>query len=163
MSSKAQHRREIVRLLTSAVQQFVNQVTLFQSSIAERLQLNPIDLFALYILQKGEATKPSELARALRVPSGTATKIVDRLEKGGFVARSRSLSDRRGVALHLVSERIASIEGMYRGMAEHFNSFIGAASEAELRFLLDFLNSSSEVASREQRDAPRGSFQDATS
>jgi DNA-binding MarR family transcriptional regulator len=156
LSRKVQTRREIVGKLAGAVQQFVNRVTLFQSSIAERLQLNPVDLFALFILQKGEATKPSELARALRVPSGTATKIVDRLEKGGFVVRSRSLTDRRGVLLRLVPERIASIELMYQGMGEHFNSFIARASERELRFLLDFLNSSSEAAIREQRDAPLG-------
>lgn len=154
MSSKGQTRREIVRELTGAVQQFVNRVTLFQSSIAERLRLNPVDLFALFILQKGEATKPSELSRALRVPSGTATKIIDRLEKGGFVVRSRSLSDRRGVLLRLVPDRIASIELMYRGMGEHFNAFIASASDRDLRFLLDFLNSSSEAAIREQLDAP---------
>jgi DNA-binding MarR family transcriptional regulator len=155
LSTKGQTRAEILQLLPATVQRFVNRVTLFQSSVAERLGINPIDLFALFLLRSGESKKPSELARALQVPSGTATKIVDRLEQRGIVIRSHDPSDRRGIILNVVPERIALIEEMYAGMAEHLNAVVQSASDGQLRFLLEFLNSSSEAAAEEQQQPHR--------
>jgi DNA-binding MarR family transcriptional regulator len=151
MSRISKTRSRILQSLPRAVQYFVNRTSLFQAAVAERLNLNLVDLFALLVLNSGEATKPSELARLLEVPSGTASKILDRLERGGFVARSHDMEDRRGILLRVVPERIADVQSLYKSMSEYFGSIVAQASDKELRFLLSFLDSGSEASQRAAR------------
>ena len=52
-------------------------------------------------LQRGIATTPFELSKLLGIDTGLMTRMLDKLETKGLLARSRSVEDRRVVNLHL--------------------------------------------------------------
>jgi DNA-binding MarR family transcriptional regulator len=55
----------------------------------------------ILMLSCGRAQTPYELSRAMSYDSGSMTRMLDRLEKKGFIARTRSDADRRMVKLEL--------------------------------------------------------------
>ncbi|WP_233239006.1 MarR family winged helix-turn-helix transcriptional regulator [Bordetella sp. LUAb4] len=54
-------------------------------------------------LRRGEASTPFELSKQLRFDSGSMTRMLDKLETKGLIARQRSVEDRRVVNL-LITE-----------------------------------------------------------
>lgn len=76
--------------------------------LAERMDraVKPLGLTApqigiVLLLSHKRATTPFELSRAMSYDSGSMTRMLDRLEKKGFIARTRSETDRRVVKLEL--------------------------------------------------------------
>ncbi|WP_277186735.1 MarR family winged helix-turn-helix transcriptional regulator [Caballeronia sp. BR00000012568055] len=68
--------------------------------------LKPLDLTSRQIgvvlmLASGRARTPQELSREMSYDSGSMTRMLDRLEKKGFLSRTRSDADRRIVELSL--------------------------------------------------------------
>ncbi|WP_233838173.1 MarR family winged helix-turn-helix transcriptional regulator [Paraburkholderia sp. ZP32-5] len=61
-------------------------------------------------LQRGIATTPFELSKLLGIDTGLMTRMLDKLETKGLLARSRSVEDRRVVNLHLTrkGEQVAA-------------------------------------------------------
>jgi DNA-binding MarR family transcriptional regulator len=55
----------------------------------------------LWTLELQETVGLGELARMLGVTSSTATELVDRLVRGGYISRRQSAEDRRQVTLSL--------------------------------------------------------------
>jgi DNA-binding MarR family transcriptional regulator len=68
------------------------------------LGLTAQQISVILLLSSGRAGTPLELSRALSYDSGSMTRMLDRLEKKGFVARSRSDADRRMVRLELTPQ-----------------------------------------------------------
>jgi len=52
-------------------------------------------------MSRGAASTPFELAKLLGIDTGLMTRMLDKLEKQGLLARVRSVEDRRVVNLHL--------------------------------------------------------------
>src|SRR5690606_5899996 len=83
-----------------------------QRHIEKRVQ--PLELTALQwapllLLAKGKGTTAAELARWMEIDPGAMTRMLDRLEAKGLVARARSATDRRAITLELTAEGAAAI------------------------------------------------------
>ncbi len=78
----------------------------------------------------------TELADAVLLSRSGVTRLVDRLEKGGLVARCRVASDGRGVAARLTEaglDRLRTASRTHlRGVGQHF---VDRLDEADLRIL----------------------------
>ena len=78
----------------------------------------------------------TELADAVLLSRSGVTRLVDRLEKNGLVARCRVASDGRGVAARLTEaglDRLRTASRTHlRGVAQHF---VNRLDEADLRTL----------------------------
>ena len=74
-------------------------------------KFNLSDLVVADLLVRQGTCIMSDVARALGSPLSTATTVVDRLVKGGWVARARAETDRRSVRLSLTAEgrRLAAL------------------------------------------------------
>ena len=68
------------------------------------LGLTPQQIGVMFQLSKGLARTPQELSRALAYDSGSMTRMLDRLEAKGFIARSRCEQVRRVVVVDLTDE-----------------------------------------------------------
>jgi len=55
-------------------------------------------------ISRGAAGTPFELAKLLGIDTGLMTRMLDKLEKQGLLARVRSVEDRRVVNLHLTEK-----------------------------------------------------------
>ncbi|MGO4808670.1 MarR family winged helix-turn-helix transcriptional regulator [Cupriavidus sp. 2MCAB6] len=64
----------------------------------------------LLLLTRGEAHTPFEMSKLLCIDSGLMTRMLDKLESKGLLARSRSVDDRRMVNLTLTEKGMAVAE-----------------------------------------------------
>jgi DNA-binding MarR family transcriptional regulator len=68
------------------------------------LGLTAQQIGVILMLSSRRASTPFELSRAMSYDSGSMTRLLDRLEKKGFVVRTRSDADRRMVKLELTPQ-----------------------------------------------------------
>ena len=80
--------------------------------------LSPHQARALRVIAESDGTRPSDLARALRIAPRSATEVVDDLAAKGLVRREPSPSDRRAVLVLLTDQgRDRFLEEIF-GLAE---------------------------------------------
>jgi DNA-binding MarR family transcriptional regulator len=83
----------------------VFQVVHGYSKRAERVAgLTGPQLWAIKVLAESSPIRVSDLAKRMYLHPSTVVGILDRLESRGLAARSRSLSDRRAVAVALTAK-----------------------------------------------------------
>ena len=68
------------------------------------LGLTSSQIGVILLLWFGRARTPFEMSRALSYDTGSMTRMLDRLEKKGFIERRRSSEDRRVVELALTAQ-----------------------------------------------------------
>lgn len=113
---------------------------LLQSRIAAERALHPTDLQAIHVLGRSGGATAGALAEALGVTSGGATAVVDRLVRGGYVARTRDPSDRRRVLLTLVpGEALEALRDGYAEIDERLDALLGARSAEDKAVVAAFL------------------------
>ena len=93
----------------------------------------------LIIMAQFAVDTPAELCRHLSLDSGAMTRMLDRLEQKGFLARKRSEGDRRQVQLVLTVDGQALADRLPYIGAEAMNELAGAISAQELDTLEQIL------------------------
>jgi DNA-binding MarR family transcriptional regulator len=130
----------------------------YDELVAARLGINRTDLRCLDLLHETGTLTAGQLAQGSGLTSGAATRMLDRLERVGYVRRLSDSSDRRRVLVELTprARKLA---------AELYGSFEGARSELwryrpeDLALLRDFLEGGRRMyekrAARLQTSGPR--------
>ncbi len=94
-------------------------------------------LFALYDAPD-QRLRMNELASAIVLSRSGLTRLVDRLEAEGLLARERSASDRRGAFAVLTEKGVEAMREAWpiyaRGIEEHFARFL---SDEEVRLVTE--------------------------
>jgi DNA-binding MarR family transcriptional regulator len=115
----------------------------FDQAVASALEIGPSDLRALWVLATGPASA-GDLSVRLGLTTGSVTALIDRLVRGGFVARETPRDDRRrvivrldpGVADHL--QRVtSSLSGPVAAAGRTLNGEHRAVVEVTLQLLAD--------------------------
>jgi DNA-binding MarR family transcriptional regulator len=70
----------------------------------KELDITTQQMGILLSMRRGVATTPFELSKLLGIDTGLMTRMLDKLERKGLLARSRSTEDRRVVNLKLTKE-----------------------------------------------------------
>src|SRR5262249_36618208 len=116
------------------------QLSLLNHRVGARLEVKDIDLDCLDLIDLRGPLSPSALARYAGLHPATITGILDRLERGGWVARDRDPSDRRAVLVRARRDRAAEVFRLFAGMSSSMDRICAEYSEAELELLVDFLH-----------------------
>jgi DNA-binding MarR family transcriptional regulator len=103
------------------------------------LGLTAQQIGVILMLSCGRATTPFELSRAMSYDSGSMTRMLDRLEKKGLIARSRSDKDRRIVKLELTPQGQHAAAQLPEIGATVLNEQLRGFSDADLGTLIDLL------------------------
>jgi DNA-binding MarR family transcriptional regulator len=141
--------------LQATLTQAVADAILVQQAAADRLGLTLVDFKCLTaLLEQGSATA-GELMQRTGLTSGAVTRMVDRLERAGWVQRTHDTVDRRRVIVEPVKARLGEIEPLFAGMAAGWNTALADYDEAQLKLLLDLFERMRTLA-REQAAAIRG-------
>jgi DNA-binding MarR family transcriptional regulator len=106
----------------------------------EHLGLTTQQIGVILLLSCGRATTPFELSRAMSYDSGSMTRMLDRLEKKGLIARSRSDKDRRIVKLELTAQGQNAASQLPEIGADVLNEQLRGFSSADLTTLIDLLS-----------------------
>jgi DNA-binding MarR family transcriptional regulator len=138
-AGSARHRRRLSAAIKEALRELSIQLSLLNHHVGARVELKDVDLDCLDLISRNGPLSPSALARRAGLHPATMTGIIDRLERGGWVARDRGTSDRRAVLIRALRDRNSELLHLYSGMNTSVDQICAEYSDAELRLLTDFL------------------------
>jgi DNA-binding MarR family transcriptional regulator len=140
--SDARARRQLSRAIKEGLRDVGTQLTRLNHGVGGRLDLKASDLECLDVIVQHGPLSPTALARRTRQHPATLTGILDRLERGGWIARDRDPADRRGVVVRAEGGRGAEVLRLYlvdSGMNAALDEILAGYGEAELAAVADFL------------------------
>ena len=121
------------------------QVWIFQDfkRALKDLDITPAQFSVMKIIAANPGIAQARVAEALCIERARLVQMLDRLERPGYIARMRSLRDRRSHALELTPEGVRLLAQLDVRIAEHERNVvarIGAKGKSELlRLLAPFL------------------------
>ncbi|WP_322410051.1 MarR family transcriptional regulator [Microbacterium invictum] len=115
-------------------------------ALADHMRLRPMDYDAIGHVMDAERDPLGtlELAARLRISPGSATELVDRLEKAGHVRRERSRTDRRRVQVSVTPHAIAQVLGDLGPLFRLLDDLAAGYPPAEQEVIAGFLRGAAE-------------------
>jgi DNA-binding MarR family transcriptional regulator len=152
-------RAELLAKLQRAAQTSTTDGILFHQAVADRVGLHVTDLRCLNVLAQAGPLMAGELGQQLGLgTTGAVTRMVDRLERAGYVRRQVDPRDRRRVIIQPVPERLATIAPHYQSMATAWTDLLGAYSDQQLHLFLDLFDRMHQLSQQQlaslDRDPP---------
>ncbi len=120
------------------------------------LSLSKTEMFTLLLLDRHKEIIMSQIADYINVPMSTATGIVDRLVKKGYLKRDRSDNDRRIVVIQLTEDGQHLLDKFKVSVNKYIDIINQGLTEEEREFLfrimLKVVNLVSESNASEQQE-----------
>jgi DNA-binding MarR family transcriptional regulator len=127
------------RLIAELVQEsrlLTRQLLRYYDAMADQLGLHISDLTCLLILRDRGRAGVGQLATELGLTTGAVSRMVNRLERTGFVRRTPDPDDRRRVTIELTSPSAAV--GLFASQAANITEAAANLTTADLRLLLRY-------------------------
>ena len=153
-------RSELLTRLDGALRKVSAQSVLLSDTVARLVGLNSTDLECLDLLYLSGPATAGRLASHTGLTTGATTAVIDRLERAGYVRRTRDSHDRRVVVVEALPAGIKRIEPMYRRLARAMDQLHGDYDDRQLTVVVDYLSravdlSATHVAWLQRQPKPR--------
>ena len=155
MSSKSyegadavRHRRRLSATIKDSLRELSNQLSLLNHHVGAHVDLKDVDLDCLDLIARHGPLSPSALARRAGLHPATMTGILDRLERGAWVARDRDPSDRRAVVVRALRDRNTELIRLYSAMNTSMDQICAEYGDSELELLADFLRRTADAGQK---------------
>ena len=132
-------RRRLTTAIKESLRELSIQLSLLNHQVGARVELKDVDFDCLELINRHGPLSPGALARRAGLHPATMTGILDRLERGGWVARERDPSDRRAVVVRALRDRNAEVFRLYSGMNNSMDDICAGYADTELELVADFL------------------------
>ncbi|MER6509556.1 MarR family transcriptional regulator [Nonomuraea sp. NPDC001636] len=119
--------------------EFLIAVMLHIEAIADRLGVHHVDVAALILLEMRGPLPVGAISEELGLPSASATRLIDRLEKAGYVRRVRGERDRRTVTVELLEGGMAEYHATRVTSERHLEQIRGQFTQEQLPLMLGLL------------------------
>src|SRR5690242_15523693 len=130
-------RSRLLDELAVVSRRYVAAYALFNQALADRLGLHPTDLQCLNLLTlERDPVTTGRIAGLTGLTTGSATRLVDRLERAGYVVRERDAADRRRVLVVTVPERIAELGRMWERLGGDWMPLFEDLTDTELAVIV---------------------------
>ncbi|MFF4286868.1 MarR family winged helix-turn-helix transcriptional regulator [Streptomyces sp. NPDC001633] len=141
------HRARLYEELSSESRRYLASYVLFNQALADHLGLHPTDVQCLSLLtaEPGPLTV-KQIAEMTGLTTGSATRLVDRLERGGYVARTPDQQDRRRVLVTPVPDRIARVAAVWDDLGRSWQALLDEHTEGELEVLIRHMRRAHELS-----------------
>jgi DNA-binding MarR family transcriptional regulator len=149
-------RRRLIAGIRTGLRAVSIELSLLNRQVGSRLELRDADISCLDLIDRLGPLSPSALARQSGLHPATLTGILDRLERGGWIARERDAADRRAVLIRARRDRNNELLGLYAGMNSALEQICARYSADELRLLEDFLHQVGDAGQRAAADLADG-------
>ncbi|MEV3991912.1 MarR family transcriptional regulator [Streptomyces sp. NPDC049837] len=140
-------RKRLMAELFGEARRYMAAYALFNQALADHLRLHPTDVQCLNLLdlEPGPVTT-GRVAELTGLTTGSATRLVDRLERAGYVTRERDPHDRRRVLVATVPERMAEFGAVWERVGGPWAAMFDTYTEDELAFLTAHMRRTVEVS-----------------
>jgi DNA-binding MarR family transcriptional regulator len=140
-------RRRLTAEIKDSLRALSNQLSLLNHQVGAQLDLKDVDIDCLELITRHGPMSPSALSRRTGLHPATITGILDRLQRGGWVARERDpdATDRRAVTVRALRDRNKEMFQLYSGMNGTMDKICSGYAETELELLAEFLRSTTEA------------------
>jgi DNA-binding MarR family transcriptional regulator len=142
-------RQALLEAVGRATQAYQRATDGFDDVVGRVLELNPADLRCLDWLSE-RPMSAGALADAIGLSSAATTTLLDRLERKGFLRRSRDDVDRRRVLVGLTEQGQERIGALYGPIAREGGRLLERFSDRELRRILEFLDDGRAIVDQER-------------
>jgi DNA-binding MarR family transcriptional regulator len=139
-ADEGRRRKRLTTAIKQSLRELRMHLSLLNLHIGSHLDLKDVDIDCLDLVARHGPVSPSALARRAGLHPATVTGILDRLERGGWVARERDPSDRRAVVVRALTGRTAELRRLYSGMNSSLDQICAGYGDTELELVADFLS-----------------------
>ncbi|MGV4984295.1 MarR family winged helix-turn-helix transcriptional regulator [Streptomyces sp. NRAIS4] len=140
-------RARLYEELSTESRRYHASYVLFNQAVADHLGMHPTDLQALSLLTaEPEPLTVRQIADMTGLTTGSATRLVDRLERGGYVARASDPRDRRRVLVTPVPERVARVAAVWDELGRTWQSLLDDHTEDELRAITHHMRRANDLS-----------------
>ncbi|MFJ3617781.1 MarR family winged helix-turn-helix transcriptional regulator [Streptomyces iakyrus] len=143
-----ENREGLIAAVAVAARRQHAAYSLFNQAMADRLGLHPTDLQCVSLLGlEPEPLTTGQIAELTGLTSGSATRLVDRLERAGLVERRPDPHDRRRTRVSLTARRAPEADAAWDAPGDAFTALLAEFGDEELRVIERYLRRSTEVGS----------------
>ncbi|AYL37482.1 MarR family winged helix-turn-helix transcriptional regulator [Streptomyces fungicidicus] len=118
---------------------------LFGQALADHMGLHPTDVQCLNLLTlEGGPVTTTRIGQLTGLTTGSATRLVDRLERAGYVVRKRDAADRRLVLVTVVPAKAAEFGRVWERLGGGWVAFFEDLDDAQLALFIDHMRRTTE-------------------
>ncbi len=148
---------DIAEEVLTSIRQIVRRISEHSKYLTREVGLTVPQLMCLKAIGELEEHEPeitvNMVGRRVQLAPATASRIIDRLVRGGLVTRERRSKDRRRVCLSLTPAGLERYQTLPMPLQEKFLQRLGALPDEERRALLDALRRIVEMMDAGRLDA----------
>src|SRR6516162_7849584 len=137
MSSGSEERTALIESLSLAMRKVIVETVLLFDALAEQIGINTTDMQCLNILDYEGPVPAGRLAELTGLTTGAITAAIDRLERAGYVQRTRDPHDRRRVVIQLTPQEGRAVFGT---IDQTWKELCSRFSDQELSVMLSFMD-----------------------
>lgn len=113
--------------------------SLFSQAVAERVGMHQTDIETMDLLNTLGPMTAGELSERTGLTSGATTRLIDRLERVGYVRRCADETDRRCVIIEPVPENLEKLGALFQPMADGMADLWSRLGDHELDVVIEFV------------------------
>ncbi|MER5916984.1 MarR family winged helix-turn-helix transcriptional regulator [Streptomyces sp. NPDC001982] len=137
MAGNGSVRSRLLDELSTVARRYMASYALFNQAVADHLGLHPTDLQCLNLLTlERDPVTTGRVAELTGLTTGSATRLVDRLERAGYVVRERDAADRRRVLVTTVPEKIADFGRVWERLGGNWSALFDDLDDTELAVIV---------------------------
>ncbi|MEV0639546.1 MarR family winged helix-turn-helix transcriptional regulator [Streptomyces sp. NPDC050619] len=148
MSGNARSR--LLAELSGVSRRYMASYALFNQAVADHLGLHPTDLQCLNLLTlEGGPVTTGRIAELTGLTTGSATRLVDRLERAGYVVRERDAADRRKVLVATVPEQAAEFGRLWDRLGGGWGELFDDLDDSQLAVIIEHMRRTTEFSAKQ--------------
>lgn len=147
-------RQGVPEELSQFIVDYIEEVKeLLSSDLWENVFLNcsKNEVLIFWLLYRREEVNMTEVADYIHVPLNTATGIINRMEKNGFIVRTRSTEDRRVVHISFSEKGAAQFDALLSEMMRYGLQVVNSLTGEEMDLLRNMTAKVLEVLRQEKQ------------
>ncbi|GAA3431876.1 MarR family winged helix-turn-helix transcriptional regulator [Kutzneria kofuensis] len=137
---------------------YLDAVGLHGLAAAAAAGLHATEWYALSLLDLEGSLTSGELSARTGLTTGATTRLIDRLERAGYVRRTTDAADRRKVVVEPAPDALAGVEAIVGPARRHIAEIIAGYTPEQQELLFDYFTRAAPAyreASEEIRRATR--------
>ena len=155
MSNTGGSRQDLVQAVQREMRLMSSYDARFSQAVADRVGMHATDIQTMDLLNMLGPMTAGELSARTGLSSGATTRLIDRLERAGYVRRRPDEADRRRVIIEPIWNNLSELGDLFEPLAVGLTDLWSSFSEDQLTVILDFIRRSNAFV-QEQNARVRG-------